>query len=46
MDVYDSPTTNEILRTYELNDAKLPLFSAISSRVFQLLSMGAFATLK
>ncbi|KAI0997653.1 hypothetical protein K3495_g10534 [Podosphaera aphanis] len=46
MDVYGSPTTIEILRTYELNDAKLLFFSAISSHVFQLLGMGVFARLK
>ena len=46
MDVYGSPTTIEILRTYELNDAKLLFLSAIYSHVFQLLGMGVFAMLK
>ncbi|KAI1004817.1 hypothetical protein K3495_g3399 [Podosphaera aphanis] len=46
MDVYDSPTTIEILQTYELNDVKLLFLSAVSSHVFQLLVMGVFATLK
>ncbi|KAI0999580.1 hypothetical protein K3495_g8616 [Podosphaera aphanis] len=46
MDVYGSPTTIEIIRTCELNDAQLLFLSAVSSHVFQLLGMGAFATLK
>ena len=46
MDVYDSPTTIEILRTYELNDAKLLFLSAVCNHVFQLLGMGVFAMLK
>ena len=46
MDVYDSPRTIEILRTYELNDTKLIFLFAVCSHVFQLLGMGVFAMLK
>ncbi|KAI1003721.1 hypothetical protein K3495_g4487 [Podosphaera aphanis] len=46
MDVYGSPTIIEILRIYELNDAKLFSLPAVSSRVFQLLGIGVFATPK
>ncbi|KAI0995422.1 hypothetical protein K3495_g12756 [Podosphaera aphanis] len=46
MDVYNSPTTIEILRTYELNDAKLLFLSAISNHVFLLPGMCVFASLK